>query len=263
MQIYAIEVTSCCNLHCSYCPQPSMQRANEHIPLTLFEKALDYPFGMDVVVGHLFGEALLHPDLLKITQLCHERGLAFGFSTNTLLLNFVQLEQLIRAGLSWLVISFHTPQAKMWVATIQKTFPELPVFTSSLETKHDWAGQVQSKLVKSFHNQGDCIFHAYNLVTITAQGDILACCLDASGKSRLGSLFDYSPQEFALLNNEVWFELCQQCPLRLVNPTTEYVTLQNMAQQIHHYRQYFLANPPPHPLFTSERQPPTDLLPRS
>jgi hypothetical protein len=219
-----------------------MSRGKEHISLSLFEKALDYPFGMNIVVGHLFGEALLHPELLKITQLCHKRGLAFGFSTNTLLLNLVQLEQLVAAGLSWLVISFHTPQAKMWVDTIQQAFPELPVFTSSLEMKHDWAGQVRSKLVKSFINQGDCIFHAYHFATITAQGDILACCLDASGKSRLGSLFDYSPQEFALLTNEIWFELCQQCPLRVANPTPEYVTLQNIAQQIHHYRQRFLQN---------------------
>jgi hypothetical protein len=244
MQIYAIEITSCCNLQCSYCPQPSMSRIKEHMSINLFEKAIDYSFIMDIVVGHLFGEALLHPELLKITRMCHERGLAFGFSTNTLLLNLTQLEALIDAGLSWIVISFHTPQAKIWVNTIKQAFPNLPVFTSPLETKHDWCGQVGSNKVenfKNFANQGDCIFHTYNLASITAQGYILACWLDASAKSRLGNLLDYSPREFELLNNEKWFELCEYCHLRLTNPTSEYVTLLKLTKQIHQYRQRVLS----------------------
>lgn len=240
MQIYSIEITTCCNMRCSYCPQPSMLRTKEHMPLAVFEKILDYPIAMNVVVGHMLGEALLHPDLLKMTQLCQERGLAFGFSTNTLLLDLAELERLVAAGLSWLVISFHTPQAQKWVNAIKQAFPELPVITSLLEIKHDWAGQVNSKLAKNIKTSGDCIFHAYNYATITAQGDIFACCMDAEGKTSLGSLFDYSPEEFALLNNDIWSDLCDKCSMRTENPADEYAALEKISQQIHQYRQNFL-----------------------
>ncbi len=211
------------------------------MPLAVFEKVLDYPIGMEVVIGHMLGEAFLHPDLHKIVRLCQERGLAFGFSTNTLLLDLAELERLVDAGLSWLVISFHTPQAQVWVDAIKQAFPELPLITSQLEIKHDWAGQVHSKRAKNIQKPGDCIFHAYNFATITAQAEIFACCMDANGKSSLGSLFNYSPEEFALLNNDIWFDLCDQCPMRSEHVEDEYVAIENLAKQIHQYRQKFLS----------------------
>ncbi|HAI69045.1 MAG TPA: hypothetical protein DCM38_06355 [Gammaproteobacteria bacterium] len=237
MEIYAIELTSRCNLRCHYCPQPSMQRAKEDMPLEVFEKTLDYPFWKDVVAGHLFGEALLHPDLIDITRLCYERGLAFGFSTNAVLLEMDYLKKLIDAGLAWIMISFHIPRAKDWVEAIQKAFPKFPVLSSTLEIKHDWAGQVTSRRVVNYANLGDCIFHTYNLVSISAQGEILPCCIDVEARHSMGSLFDLSPEAFVAKENKVWFDLCAQCHMRdnPENLDALYAAYQGMGQKIHHY----------------------------
>lgn len=239
MQIYAIELTSCCNLRCSYCPQSSLKRNRECMPLKVFEKALDYPFEMNIVVGHLFGEALLHPDLIRMVQLCQARGLAFGFSTNTLLLEMDYLKKLMDAGLSWLMLSFHCDSAKEWLEKIQTEFPSFPVFTSALENKHDWAGQVNTRNVhSSYLNSGDCIFHTYDLAAISAQGEVLACCLDAEAQSSRGSLFNFSPKTFAILKNDAWFELCSRCHMRgeVGRVANDYTVIQTLAQKILDFR---------------------------
>jgi len=219
MEIYAIEITSECNIRCSYCPQPDMARKKEHMSLDMFERILDYPMLFDGVAGHLFGEAFLHPDLLEMTRLCDLKRIKFGFSTNTLGLDMAYLEKLIDAGLGWLVISYHIPQAPRIKDQIQKLFPNFPVFTNQLEVKHDWAAQVDANSKANVKKgvsprralEGDCVFHEFDLVTISAQGDIFACCVDAEGVSNMGSLFQYTPEEFAALGNDRWFSLCDNC----------------------------------------------------
>lgn len=247
MKIYALEVTSQCSLNCSYCPQPTMQRNKEHMPLAMFEQALDYPFWFDIVIGHLFGEAFLHPDLDKMTLLAHSRDLAFGFSSNMRDFDIDYFNQLKAMGLSWLVVSYHIPEAKKWHQYLTEHYPEFPIISSELEQKHNWAGQIDINKKanikkKVFDNQPeeqtDCIFHKYNLVTVSAQGDIYACCLDAEGLSNQGSLFDYSPEEFAQMENNIWFDLCNACPLRTPDPELHNLREQQKmySEQIKRYR---------------------------
>ena len=213
MKIYAVELTSECNIQCTYCPQPDMNRAKEHMPLSVFEKVLDYPMALNGVAGHLFGEAFLHPDLLEMTKMCKEKGLDFGFSTNTLLLDLNIMEQLIDAGLTWIVISYHVPKAGQIETMVKQAFPDLPVYNNILEAKHDWAGQVDYSTKNNVRQnvqqaqavEGDCIFHEYDFATVSAQGELYACCIDAEGVSSFGSLFEYSPEAIRELYNT--FEL--------------------------------------------------------
>lgn len=247
MKIYALEVTSQCSLNCSYCPQPTMQRNKEHMPLEMFERALDYPFWFDILIGHLFGEAFLHPDLKEMTVKASTRNLAFGFSSNMRDFDINFFDELIVSGLSWLVVSYHIPEAKQWQQYITEHYPEFPLITSELEQKHNWAGQVDKDKKGNVKKEvfevqpresTDCIFHKFNLVTISAQGDIYACCLDAEGLSNQGSLFDYSPEEFAQMKNDIWFELCNSCPLRNNETALHMVEEQQKkyARQIAHYQ---------------------------
>ncbi|MFK5986538.1 MAG: radical SAM protein [Pseudomonadota bacterium] len=247
MKIYALEVTSQCNLKCSYCPQPTMQRKKEHLSLEMFKQSLNYPFWHDILIGHLFGEAFLHPDLEEMCQLALSKDLAFGFSTNMRdfdLDYFIKLKEL---GLSWLVISYHIPEAKKWYQRLSKDYPDFPIITSDLEQRHDWAGQVdkdkKGNIKKNVFDtkpaaKNDCIFHKYNLVTISAQGDIYACCLDAEGLSNQGSLFDYNPEEFASKKNDIYFDLCNSCPLTNPAPILEEIDEQQRlyAEQIKNYQ---------------------------
>jgi len=225
MKIYSVEITSRCNLKCSYCPQPEMNRAKEHMPLSLFERILDYPFANDIVIGHMFGEALLHPDLLEMTRLCRRRGLGFGFSTNAVAMTEPLLQQLLDAGLAWLVISFHNRHGRFWYDYLKATHPQLPVYPSELSLLHDWGGQIdtaqsrnRTKPIRPGYageNPGsDCIFHAKQWGTISAQGQLLACCLDAEAKSSIGPILDLSVTDFERMPNDIYFDLCRACPKR-------------------------------------------------
>jgi hypothetical protein len=217
MKIYQIEITSRCTLKCEYCPHPTMKRAKEDMALAFFERALDYPFAYDVVTAHHFGEPLLHQDIVTMCRMSFERGLAFGFSTNLNVRRPLDtVGRLVDAGLGWLKISFHNDIARQRAEEIQAAFPELPLIFETLERKHSWAGQVA---VPWHSNQRcvpgvmDCEFHVFDHCVVSAQGRLLACCLDVEGRSDFGGLLDHSPEAFARLRNDVLFDLCASCPM--------------------------------------------------
>jgi sulfatase maturation enzyme AslB (radical SAM superfamily) len=253
MKIYALEVTSECNLKCSYCPQPNMQRKKEHMPLNMFIRALDYPHWYDVVIGHLFGEAFLHPDIETMTSIAHSKNLAFGFSTNMRDFNLDDFNKLKEKGLSWMVISYHIPEARKWHKYLTENYPDFPIMTSELEQRHDWAGQIdknkKSNIKKNVFDtqtvaKNDCIFHKYDLVTVSSQGDIYACCLDAEGLSNQGSIFNYTPEEFAQLKNDIWFELCNSCPMTAADGELEHINanMKQSSQKVFDYRDAYFNN---------------------
>ena len=223
LKIYQIEITSRCSLKCEYCPQPTMRRAKQDMPLRMFERALDYPFSFDVVIGHHFGEPLLHPEIVAMCRACFARGLAFGFSTNLNVPRHMEkIALLVENGLAWLKISFHNDIARRRAAEVTSAFPDLPVIVETLESKHSWADQVALPYRSNFNCQPgviDCEFHHFNQCVVSAQGRLLACCLDAEGHSDFGSLFDFTPEAFASARNKVLFDLCRHCPI--VRPVAE------------------------------------------
>jgi hypothetical protein len=214
MTIYQLELTSMCNLKCGYCPHKALRRPKEHMGIETVRRTLDFPFLWNVVCGHHFGEPLLHPHILDIARLCREKGLGFGFSTNAELLTPEFFERLLDAGLTWLKISFHSPAGKTHYRRIKSLFPDFMLLTSDLEVKHDWAGQVGGGSLKRGRPSGDCVFHRYDLCAISAQGEILSCCMDAHGESAIGSLLDFTPGQFVSLENKIWTSLCDVCPMR-------------------------------------------------
>lgn len=214
MFIYQIELTSKCNLSCSYCPHARLKRPKEHMDIKIVEKILDFPFMWDIVGGHHFGEPLLHPDILKVAALCRSKGLGFGFSTNAELLTVELFRKLVDSGLTWLKISFHTAKGRSMYDSLKDLFPDFALFSSDLEVKHDWAGLVNGEGLSPGAGEGDCIFHRYNLGVVSAQGEVLSCCMDAHGVSSIGSIFDFSPAEFLSLKNSIWTSLCKKCFMR-------------------------------------------------
>ena len=173
------------------------------MPLKVFEKVLDYPFLWKVVCGHHFGEPLLHPHIMEIAALCRQCGLGFGFSTNAEKLDIGKFTGLLQAGLTWLKISFHSPHGLAIYDKLKKLFPDFLLLASELDNKHDWAGQVRGikDSIPGSHS-GDCIFHAYNLSVVSAQAEVLACCMDAHGASSIGSIFQWNTEEFSQLKND-------------------------------------------------------------
>jgi len=214
MYIYQLELTSECNLGCGYCPHKKMKRAHEHMPLNTVERVLDYPFIENIVCGHHFGEPLLHPDILEIADICRRKGLAFGFSTNAVVLTIESFRELVEAGLSWLKISFHAAKGRAMYSLIRQQFPDFILLTSDLKLKHDWAGLVEGEGLDKGRGKGACLFHRYNLGVISAQAEVLSCCMDAEGISSIGSVFDFTPGAFLAYKNDIRTPLCSSCPMR-------------------------------------------------
>lgn len=80
-----LEITTCCNLSCSFCPgtkRPAAFLSPEDFR-TLAAKLR--PYGQYLYL-HVMGEPLLHPDLDKVLAICRELGFKTCMTTNGLLL---------------------------------------------------------------------------------------------------------------------------------------------------------------------------------
>jgi|Deesub1362A_J573_1020465.scaffolds.fasta_scaffold00162_49 hypothetical protein len=205
----------------------------------IFDRVVEFPFFFNIACGHHFGEPLLHPDLLYIAERCREKGLFFGFSTNAELLTMDILDDLVKAGLSWIKISFHTERAERIYREIIDRYPMLPVLTSELDYIHDWAGQVDVSRVHSKHiysssedsGSGDCIFHVEDLCVIDSEGRILACCMDAHGVSTMATITDMTEVEFMNMKNNLYFHLCRRCHIKAAEIKGEYNLFETLAKK--------------------------------
>lgn len=105
-----LEITSCCNMHCSFCPgtsrAPRFMTAAEFTHLA--EKLRPYT---DYLYLHLMGEPLLHPELAEMLRISGELGFRVNITTNGTLLP-QQKEPLLHApALRKVSISLHSWEA--------------------------------------------------------------------------------------------------------------------------------------------------------
>ena len=105
-----LEITSQCNLDCSFCPKTS--RPPQFITIEQF----DYLLGQvqpltNFVYLHLMGEPLLHPQLDRLLELCAQRGLKVSLTTNGTLLHRWQQQLLQSPALYRVSISLHSFEA--------------------------------------------------------------------------------------------------------------------------------------------------------
>lgn len=105
-----LEITSQCNLDCSFCPKTS--RPPKFITVGQF----DYLLGQvqpltNFVYLHLMGEPLLHPQLDRLLELCAQRGLKVSLTTNGTLLHRWQQQLLQSPALYRVSISLHSFEA--------------------------------------------------------------------------------------------------------------------------------------------------------
>ena len=80
-----LEITTCCNLSCSFCPgtkRPAAFLSPENFH-TLAAKLR--PYGEHLYL-HVMGEPLLHPQLPQLLEICRELGFRATLTTNGTLL---------------------------------------------------------------------------------------------------------------------------------------------------------------------------------
>lgn len=104
--ISAIELTNHCNSACIFCPHRLMTRKKEHMKFETFKKIIDeiknYPQGL--VWTHLFGEPLLHPQLIEFIKYAKNVGVRIGVSTNCMLLDKKMSKKLLDTNLDNIIL---------------------------------------------------------------------------------------------------------------------------------------------------------------
>lgn len=104
---FYIELTSICNLACSFCP-PTKRQAN-FIKVDAFTKILDEirPH-TEYIYFHVKGEPLLHPKIDQLLDLSHERGFKVNITTNGTLLPKTKHKILGKPALRQMNFSLHS-----------------------------------------------------------------------------------------------------------------------------------------------------------
>ena len=80
-----VEITNVCNLHCEFCLESNREKrfmnANEFEKV--IEEIADYT---NLIMLHVKGEPLLHPELRKILEICEKNNIKVNITTNTTLI---------------------------------------------------------------------------------------------------------------------------------------------------------------------------------
>ena len=97
-----IESTNHCNLSCIMCPTGLhlAKRKKGYMDMGLFKSIVDEMAPhVKATTLHIWGEALLHPQIVEMIAYCRDRGLHSELSTNAVLLDAPLAREIIHAGL--------------------------------------------------------------------------------------------------------------------------------------------------------------------
>jgi radical SAM protein with 4Fe4S-binding SPASM domain len=104
---FYIEITSVCNLACSFCPQTGRQA--KFIEKEAFVRRLEQikPY-TDSIYFHLKGEPLMHPKIGELLDISHEHGFKVNITTNGTLLHKVGHKLLTKPAIRQMNVSLHS-----------------------------------------------------------------------------------------------------------------------------------------------------------
>ncbi len=104
---FYIEITSVCNLACSFCPQT--ERKANFISVEDFRKTLDQvkPH-TDYIYFHVKGEPLLHPKIDTLLDISHDQGFQVNITTNGTLIQKAKSKLFMKPALRQMNFSLHS-----------------------------------------------------------------------------------------------------------------------------------------------------------
>lgn len=102
-----VELTNHCSAKCKMCALTNSSRRKGYMTKGLFLKILDQlvEWGIPMVRFTLWGEALLHPDIISFIKIAKGRGLRVGLNTNGITVDDTLSRQLIDARLDEIIFS--------------------------------------------------------------------------------------------------------------------------------------------------------------
>jgi MoaA/NifB/PqqE/SkfB family radical SAM enzyme len=113
-----VEITNACNFKCTWCPDEVMERRRGFMEKEKVFRLLDEVAAKRSWLGplypmklHQMGEPMLHPDLPEIVAYAESRGVPIELNTNCGLITRERVDDLYRAGLTNLILSYQTPDA--------------------------------------------------------------------------------------------------------------------------------------------------------
>jgi radical SAM protein with 4Fe4S-binding SPASM domain len=136
-----LETTNFCNLRCISCPQRGeMTRKKGFMKMDLFKKIINESSGnVRNIQLHLFGEPLLHPDIIPQLVYAKKKGIALSIFTNGALLN-EKLSKALSKYAERVVISFNGATKETYEkiqkgSNFEKTMKQIAAFLSYVK-KH-------------------------------------------------------------------------------------------------------------------------------
>jgi MoaA/NifB/PqqE/SkfB family radical SAM enzyme len=102
-----LEVTSRCNLRCTFCPtgNGSLRRPARHMEPDLFRRALEGAARLEFALLFQWGEPLLHPAFFDLARAARARGTRTLVTTNGTLLDDRRVRALLDAGIDRVTVS--------------------------------------------------------------------------------------------------------------------------------------------------------------
>ncbi len=110
-----IELTNICNFSCEFCPDSRMKRQRGNMPTEMARAIIDEAGREGIakmVLFHVMGEPVLHPDLVDLSAYAGEKGLDVCITTNGSLMDGNLLHSLQDAGVRQVIVSLQTPDEK-------------------------------------------------------------------------------------------------------------------------------------------------------
>jgi radical SAM protein with 4Fe4S-binding SPASM domain len=218
-----VEPTSVCNFNCSFCPvslPAYKQKPDAFLGMELYRKILVdlLPFApIKALKLYMLGEPFLHPEICEMVRLARAFKVAERIEITT---NGSALpEDILDSGLDYLRVSVYAPGPNQIFRNVRRLMERrtnlvpfisakyMPTTTADcLEFERIWTGQVDEIAVEPYHNwastlltptprtKKNCPYPHYTLA-IRANGDVMPCCVDWSGKLKLGNVRNRSLRE--------------------------------------------------------------------
>ena len=247
-----VEASSRCNVSCRMCPRHRLSRGRGILTPTTFEALLGWLPPTCSLMFSGFGEPLLNPWLPDYLRALHERGgVTTGVTTNGTRLLTPLGREVLESGPHWLQVSLHSAdparaEAIMSGARFDEVMRGLELasnilpstttrrITAVLEDEREVEGlqNLANSLgwelfVRHTHSRagalrtcsasdtsGCGIFAKVHFVTW--KGELLACCQDLTGSTRMGTLWSHRFQNLVQLKRKtivegLWPDLCASC----------------------------------------------------